>query len=234
MAIRTWTGGTSNNMDVAANWGGVIPTLEDCAIISGAGTAPAAGTCYARKVHITAAGTATDGYFYGEVINEGTLGGATAPYMYGVVINTGTIVLAICCADVINGSYGTINGGDFYCRVVNTSVFSVILGGNFYGRIVNAADATAVTGGVYFGGVVGIAPDSGTLYAPEATSLLDLVNGVETSLTLRQALRVLFAFAAGKSTDSGATYRNLANSKDRIAATLNASGERTAVVLDLT
>lgn len=67
-----------------------------------------------------------------------------------------------------------------------------------------------------------------------AAGLLDLTAGVETSLTLRQALRGIAAVMLGKSSGSGANFRDTNDTKTRIAATLDSSGNRTAITLDLT
>ncbi len=69
-----------------------------------------------------------------------------------------------------------------------------------------------------------------------AAAILDATDGVETGLTLRQALRVIAAATAGKV--SGAetttiTFRNaLVDDTDRIVATVDVDGNRTAVTLD--
>jgi hypothetical protein len=71
-----------------------------------------------------------------------------------------------------------------------------------------------------------------------ATALLDLAAGVETGLTLRQALRLIAAAAAGKISGAATTtivIRNaVADSKDRITATVDADGNRSAITVDLT
>lgn len=68
-----------------------------------------------------------------------------------------------------------------------------------------------------------------------STYLLDETD-IETGLTLRQALRVVTAAVAGKV--SGAetttiTFRNTADTADRITATVDASGNRTGVTLNV-
>jgi len=70
-----------------------------------------------------------------------------------------------------------------------------------------------------------------------ATALLDLAAGVETGLTMRQALRIAIAVLAGKSSGwpaGGASekFRDTNDSKDRVTATVDADGNRTAVTLD--
>ena len=70
-----------------------------------------------------------------------------------------------------------------------------------------------------------------------ATALLDLANGVETGITTRQALRATLAALAGKVTgmDTNApVFRAGDDSKDRITATTDANGNRSAVSLNLT
>lgn len=70
-----------------------------------------------------------------------------------------------------------------------------------------------------------------------ADALLDRANGVETSYTLRQALRLILASAAGKLSGAATTtvtIRNIGDSKDRIIATVDADGNRSAFTYDLT
>lgn len=58
---------------------------------------------------------------------------------------------------------------------------------------------------------------------------------VEGTLTERQLLRILLAALAGKSDGGGSpsiNFRDLADSKNRISATVDASGNRTAITLD--
>jgi hypothetical protein len=60
---------------------------------------------------------------------------------------------------------------------------------------------------------------------------------VETGLTLRQALRVIAAATAGKVSGGGTstiTIRNaVADGADRIVATVDSNGNRTAITYDL-
>ena len=70
-----------------------------------------------------------------------------------------------------------------------------------------------------------------------ASTLLDLTDGVESSTTVREALRVILAACAGKSdglATTTANYRDRADTKNRISATVDADGNRTAVTLDVT
>ncbi len=67
-----------------------------------------------------------------------------------------------------------------------------------------------------------------------AAALLDLAAGVETSLTLRQFARLVAAVLLGKSSNSGATFRDTGDTKNRLVATVDASGNRTAITRDAT
>ena len=69
-----------------------------------------------------------------------------------------------------------------------------------------------------------------------ATALLDLANGVETGITTRQALRATLAALAGKVSgmDTNApVFRSGDDSVDRITATTDANGNRSAITLNL-
>ena len=68
-----------------------------------------------------------------------------------------------------------------------------------------------------------------------AAALLDLSNGVETSLTLRGAMRLIAAASAGKLSGAGTTtitIRNVGDTKSRITATVDADGNRSSVTVD--
>lgn len=69
-----------------------------------------------------------------------------------------------------------------------------------------------------------------------AAAILDAVDGVETGLTLRQALRVIAAATAGEVSGAGTTtitFRNaLVDDTNRIVATVDNDGNRTAITLD--
>ena len=81
-----------------------------------------------------------------------------------------------------------------------------------------------------------------TLTVAERTSIadahLDRADAIETGLTPRQAHRLEVAAAAGKlagAATTTVTVRNaIADSKNRITATVDADGNRTAVSTDVT
>lgn len=70
-----------------------------------------------------------------------------------------------------------------------------------------------------------------------ASALLDLVDGIETNVTLRKGLRGMLASAVGKLTGAATStvaIRDTNDTKDRITATVDGSGNRLVITLDLT
>jgi hypothetical protein len=69
--------------------------------------------------------------------------------------------------------------------------------------------------------------------ATEATGPMDVSAGIESSVTLRQAIRLMLAVLAGKTSIAGAvaTFRNVGDTKDRVTATMTGS-QRTSVTVD--
>lgn len=98
--------------------------------------------------------------------------------------------------------------------------------------------------GFYYAGI-GYSTSSGSgLDTTERNKLLNLYdfnpasNTVEGSLTYQQVQRLILAAVAGKVSVSGDgltnTFRDTSDSTDRIIATVDANGQRTAVTLDAT
>lgn len=69
-----------------------------------------------------------------------------------------------------------------------------------------------------------------------ANVLLDVANGVESGITVRQGLRVVLAALAGKLSISGPNFvfRNTPDNKNRITAICDNQGQRLSITLDLT
>lgn len=71
-----------------------------------------------------------------------------------------------------------------------------------------------------------------------ATEVLDQANAIETNVTLRKALRAILSTTAGKLSGAGTgeeTFRNgVADTKDRVTATVDAAGNRLNIDYDLT
>ncbi len=69
---------------------------------------------------------------------------------------------------------------------------------------------------------------------PSVSDILD--DPIEGTITLRQSLRVMLAYLAGRASGGGTAiikFRDQANTKDRITMTVDPSGNRSSVVLDL-
>jgi len=82
-------------------------------------------------------------------------------------------------------------------------------------------------------GTNGVVVNATGLASDAVDEILDEV--VEGTTTLRQAVRILLAALAGKSTGGGTatlTFRDIADSKARITATVDADGNRTAITRD--
>lgn len=77
-----------------------------------------------------------------------------------------------------------------------------------------------------------------TGYRLSATGVDDIHDeAVEGAYTLRQALRVLLSFAAGKTTGGNTTsitFRDVNDSANRVVMTVDADGDRSAVTLTVT
>lgn len=93
-----------------------------------------------------------------------------------------------------------------------------------------------VTGSV--GSVTGTVTLSSAERNSVADALLDRTDGIETGLTPRQSWRVALAATGGKVSGAATTtntFRNaVADTKNRIIATVDSDGNRTAITYDLT
>lgn len=104
-----------------------------------------------------------------------------------------------------------------------------------------AGSVTGSVGSVAAGGITSSSFAAGavTASALAADAVDEIIDEpVEGSVTLRQAIRALLAYTAAKVSGGGTTtivYRDLADTKNRITLTVDASGNRSAVVInDLT
>lgn len=72
-------------------------------------------------------------------------------------------------------------------------------------------------------------------YNAAADALLDRANAIETAWTVRRVLRIMSAAMGGKASGAATNtpvYRDITDTKDRITATTDVNGNRTAVTLD--
>lgn len=68
-----------------------------------------------------------------------------------------------------------------------------------------------------------------------ADALLDRTNGIETGYTPREVFRLIASTHLGKVSGAGTgteVFRSITDTKDRVTSTVDAEGNRTAVVLD--
>lgn len=89
--------------------------------------------------------------------------------------------------------------------------------------IVTVADGSTIAPDLYFA-----LPTYGNI----SDSVLDAVVETEGSYTAQQVLSILLAEAAGRTTNSGYTFKTPNNNATRITATANSSKERTSITLN--
>lgn len=119
--------------------------------------------------------------------------------------------------------------GDAYGRVGAAGAGLTALGDTRIANLDAAVTSRAVTGDA-----MALTPGERNSVAD---ALLDRVNAIETSFTVRQSLRILSAALAGKLSGAAGTtvtIRNVGDSKDRVVATVDSSGNRTSITLDAT
>lgn len=93
--------------------------------------------------------------------------------------------------------------------------------------------ATDVAATLVDTGTDGVVLKAAGLNADAVDKIVDEV--IEGSTTLRQAIRIILSALAGKSSGGGLpsiVFRDIGDSKDRIAATVDGAGNRLAVTLD--
>ena len=103
----------------------------------------------------------------------------------------------------------------------------------FFEALFDIMPATLTDGGMQ-STVIEIAGGASTSLA---NAILDQASGVEASITLRQALRLILSAVAGPlsgAATSSVSIKAADNSKTRIVASVDASGNRTSVTLDPT
>lgn len=104
---------------------------------------------------------------------------------------------------------------------------------------VAGAGVLSVSGTADLKGLLAMSGESSsfTELSPESLARAVWSEVIEHGYTAEQLVRLLTAMAAGKSSGFGtatATFRDLADSKARLTATLDGSGNRTAVTVDPT
>ncbi len=216
IATAVWQDTTAGDFTVASSIGKSLYTAG--AVPGAAGGLFIAGTNAATTV-TTAFTTTFTGNLTGNV--NGTTGGLTAAGWAGAfLVDSGEVY-----ADAVNGSVVKEIGS-------NASGLSEADVRNAVGLASANLDAQIAT--------LAVPGSSMTLSSGErnaiATALLDLANGVETSWTLRQAMRIVLSALGGRI--SGAStgtlvFRDVNNTVDRITAACDIYGDRTNVNYDV-
>lgn len=121
------------------------------------------------------------------------------------------------------------------------SGYTTIFGGKLVGGLIDqpikatgaAGDITVLNSPV--DGVATVVETGISGLTPDEAATLALLDGIEGTLDHAEIMRILLAAAAGKVSGAAGTnvkIRDQADTKDRIDATVDATGNRTAVTLD--
>lgn len=149
-----------------------------------------------------------------------------ATFPTGTIANTTNITAGI--ITTVTNLTNAPTAGDF-TSTMKTSI----------GTAVAASAVASVTAGVTLAaGAIDAASLATAGKNAIADSLLDRADAIEVGLTVRTSLKLISAAAGGKASGLATTtavYRNaVADSKDRIVATVDANGNRTAITYDFT
>lgn len=124
------------------------------------------------------------------------------------------------------GTIAEIGGGVYVYVPSNAEV-------DTFGQLVVRTNKSGIRDAVFTAQVVAIDP-----YTSVSTAVYDTADGIESGLTFKQAMRIAMAVLAGKLSGAGTTtetFRNaVADSKTRVTATVDSSGNRSSITYDLT
>ena len=127
--------------------------------------------------------------------------------------------------------------GQRVLRSTNTQAEVQVNGNGHVASVLHSSEAGSITVGAFAADSITAAALATDAVTEIANGLLDLSNGVETGLTVRQALRLDTAALCGKSSGfpSGpGVFRNVGDTKARITATVDSDGNRINVTTDAT
>jgi hypothetical protein len=120
---------------------------------------------------------------------------------------------------------------------VDINVGGVVLDSTISGGIVTLRGIGSIVDNSTGGTINSAELISGSQFSSLPELLLDLPNGVETNLTVREAMRLFAAVLAGRVSGAGTgteRFRDTNNTKDRVTSTVDTNGNRTNVTTDLT
>jgi hypothetical protein len=134
-------------------------------------------------------------------------------------------------ANYPNAFVETPTGSGFYVATfpnVPVGYYSVVTVVQSGGSPSLSADSQLTTGAVYWDGTSlwnAIDPALGVFDGPN--------SDVETGFTFRQVMRIISSVLAGQSTNGGTTFRDLNNTTNRVTATVDTQGDRTAITTNV-
>lgn len=233
---------------MAANavlWAGAATSVANLAVVSRA----ASGSNMSGSTSTTAVlsgASASDGQYVGSILYlaGGNAGGQSATIKsYTGATRTATIAEPwgivpnnVVSWAILPGSYSFNPTSDPVTVGTNNDKtgYTVSTNQDKTGYTVSQIVSGAITNNVFATGAITAAVTDTTFDNAIADALLDRVNGVETSMTPRQALRIIGASAAGVL--SGATtatinINGMGVGTQRISASVDQSGNRTAISL---
>jgi hypothetical protein len=197
------------------------------------GQAPLQPTVAGRTLDVSAGGEA--GVDWANIGSPTTSNGLT-----GTTISTSQVVASVTGAvGSVTGAVGSVTGN--VGGNVTGSVGSVVgavgsvtgnVGGNVVGSVASVAGAVGSVAGNIGGNLVG---SVGSLSATAIDNVWD--DPVDGSVTARQSMRLANSANGAKLSGAATTtvvIRDLADTKDRVTATVDSDGNRTAVTRDLT
>ena len=184
------------------------------------------------EVTLDATDTGTLGLLRLAVFESGAL-----PIWEDFMVVTANVYDSLFSTDVLDVSVTQVNG----------TTAPNLVGGRFDASVGAMANAVITAAAHAAGAIDAAAIAADAIGASElatdaaneiADALLDRANAIETGLTLRQAMRLIAAADAAKLSGAATAtvvIRNaVADSKDRITATVDADGNRSAITYDLT
>ena len=161
---------------------------------------------------------------YSVILSAGSVGTTSAAGLIVTTFSLGKSNLGF-----VGGSAVQQSGGMLTVNVNDKTSFTLSAAG------VTSVQSGLATAAALADGTINV----GTVTAGAGGLIADFVwdEVIENSLTARQSLRINNAAAAGKLSGAASTnikIRDLADSKDRIDATVDSDGNRTAVTVDAT
>lgn len=206
-------------------FGGPASLSPDPLVVIRRGTAQAGA---ASTITLDAGASATNDFYKGSIIN--VVGGTGVGQTAQIISYVGSTKVA-----TVYVAGPPAQGSQFLTSPDSTSIFEIVANPLMPTALVNNSGildvrVTASTATVD-ANIVSASAAGGNAVAD---AILDRTDGVESGLTFRQWLRLGGSVMFGKSSNGNKTFRDFGDTKDRVAATLDGSGNRTAIARDPT